>query len=251
MDREGIKSIATMVAERPKGRLGIKLKPPPVGALPGGPLPQATGAQLRDRARAKQAYQSERPVSSSLPTGRAMADIVAERRGPLLARQDARQIDFDKVAEQRKQVQTLMEQNNKYVQQKTVRAAHQEMDQLGNTLGSAYKELHPLQREAIEGRAQQLRELVRTQDPDQVLEAGRRRQRAHMRENAVQAARARERQFVREQSFVRGPPSHSQSTFGDADQTYVPAHIRAGHGRPVSEGGVPRHHGAGFLDVVS
>ena len=222
------------------------LKPPPVGALPGGPIPQATGAQLRDRARAKQAYQSERPVSSSLPTGRAMADIVAERRGPLLARQDARQIDFDKVAEQRTQVQNLMQQNNKYVQQKTVRAAHQELDQLGNTLGSAYKELHPLQREAIEGRAQQLRELVRSQDPDQVLEAGRRRQRAYMRENAVQAARARERQFVREQV-----PSRSQSMYGDADQTYVPAHIRAGQGRPASEGGVPRHHGAGFLDLVT
>ena len=245
MDREGIKSIATMVAERPRGRLGIKLKPPPVGALPGGPLPQATGAQLRDRARAKQAYQSERPVSSSLPTAPQMADIVAERRGPLLARQDARQIDFDKVAEQRKQVQTLMEQNNKYVQQKTVRAAHQEMDQLGNTLGSAYKELHPLQREAIEGRAQQLRELVRTQDPDHVLEAGRRRQRAYMRENAVQAARARERQFVREQM-----PSRSQSMYGDADQTYVPAHIRAGQGRPMSEGGIPRHHGAGFHEAL-
>ena len=244
MDREGIKSIATM-QRQPRGKLGIMLKPPPVGALPGGPLPQATGAQLRDRARAKQAYQSERPVSSSLPTGRAMADIVAERRGPLLARQDARQIDFDQVAEQRKQVQTLMEQNNKYVTQKTVRAAHQEMDQLGNTLGSAYKELHPLQREAIEGRAQQLRELVRTQDPDQVLEAGRRRQRAYMRENAVRAARARERQFVREQV-----PSRSQSMYGEADQSYVPAHIRAGQGRPMSEGGIPRHHGAGFLEVL-
>ena len=174
-----------------------------------------------------------------------MADIVAERRGPLLARQDARQIDFDKVAEQRTQVQNLMQQNNKYVQQKTVRAAHQEMDQLGNTLGSAYKELHPLQREAIEGRAQQLRELVRTQDPDHVLEAGRRRQRAYMRENAVRAARARERQFVREQM-----PSRSQSMYGDADQSYVPAHIRAGQGRPMSEGGIPRHHGAGFLEVL-
>ena len=241
MDREGVKSIATMRQGK-----GILLKPPPaVGQLPGGPLPQATGAQLRDRARAKQAYQSERPVSSSIPTAPGMADIVAERRGPLLARQDARQIDFDKVAEQRKQVQNLMEQNNKYVTQKTVRAAHQEMDQLGNTLGSAYKELHPLQREAIEGRAQQLRELVRTQDPDQVLEAGRRRQRAYMRENAVRTARARERQFVREQV-----PSRSQSMYGDADQTYVPAHIRAGHGRPVSEGGIPRHHGAGFLEVL-
>ena len=242
MDREGIKSIASMRQGK-----GLLLKPPPaVGQLPGGPLPQATGAQLRDRARAKQAYQSERPVSSSIPTAPGMADIVAERRGPLLARQDARQIDFDRVAEQRTQVQNLMQQNNKYVQQKTVRAAHQEMDQLGNTLGSAYKELHPLQREAIEGRAQQLRELVRTQDPDQVLEAGRRRQRAYMRENAVQAARARERQFVREQV-----PSRSQSMYGDADQTYVPAHIRAGHGRPLSEGGIPRHHGAGFLDVVT
>ena len=242
MDREGIKSIASMRQGK-----GLLLKPPPAaGQLPGGPLPQATGAQLRDRAQAKQAYQSERPVSSSIPTAPGMADIVAERRGPLLARQDARQIDFDKVAEQRKQVQNLMEQNNKYVTQKTVRAAHQEMDQLGNTLGSAYKELHPLQREAIEGRAQQLRELVRTQDPDHVLEAGRRRQRAYMRENAVQAARARERQFVREQV-----PSRSQSMYGDADQTYVPAHIRAGHGRAASEGGLHRHHGAGFLDLVT
>ena len=40
MDREGIKSIATMRQGK-----GIMLKPPPaVGQLPGGPLPQATGA---------------------------------------------------------------------------------------------------------------------------------------------------------------------------------------------------------------
>ena len=64
MDREGIKSIATMRQGK-----GVMLKPPPAaGALPGGPVPQASGAQLRDRAQAKQAYQSERPVSSSLPT---------------------------------------------------------------------------------------------------------------------------------------------------------------------------------------
>ena len=53
MDREGVKSIATMRQGK-----GVMLKPPPaVGALPGGPMPQASGAQLRDRARAKQAYQ--------------------------------------------------------------------------------------------------------------------------------------------------------------------------------------------------
>ena len=208
-------------------------------------MPRASGAQLRDRARAKQAYQSERPASSSLPTGPAMADIVAERRGPLLARQDARQIDFDQAAGQRKQVENLMQQNNKYVAQKTARAAHQELDQLGTTLGSAYKELHPLQRQAIEGRAEQLRSLVRSQDPDQVLEAGRRRQRAYRKENALQASRARERQFHREQG-----PSRTHSAMGDADASYVPAHIRAGRGA-VSEGGVPRHHGAGFLEPVS
>ena len=199
MDREGVKSIATMRQGK-----GVMLKPPPAaGARPGGPLPQASGVQLRDRARAKQAYQSERPVSSSLPTGPAMADIVAERRGPLLARQYAREVDFDKVAEQRKQVENLMQQNNKYVAQKTVRAAHQELDQLGTTLGSAYKELHPLQRDAIEGRAEQLRGLVRSQDPDKVLEAGRRRQHAYMKERGLQAARARERQFHREQGWDR------------------------------------------------
>ena len=228
---------------------GVMLKPPPpAGALPGGPLPQATGAQLRERARAKQAYQSERPVSSSLPQGPAMADIVAERRGPLLARQDAREIDFDKVAEQRKNVENLMQQNNKYVAQKTVRAAHQEMDQLGTTLGSAYKELHPLQRQAIEGRAEQLRGLVRSQDPDKVLEAGRLRQHAYMKERGLQAARARERQFHREQI-----PSRSQSAMGDADASYVPAHIRAGHTSTSEPGarGIPRHHGAGFLELVS
>ena len=240
MDREGIKSIATMRQGK-----GVMLKPPPAaGALPGGPVPRASGAQLRDRARAKQAYQSERPASSALPTGPAMADIVAERRGPLLARQDARQIDFDQAAAQRKQVENLMQQNNKYVAQKTVRAAHQELDQLGTTLGSAYKELHPLQRQAIEGRAEQLRGLVRSQDPDKVLEAGRLRQHAYMKERGLQAARARERQFHRESA-----PSRTHSAMGDADASYVPAHIRAGRGA-ISEGGIPRHHGARFLDVV-
>ena len=243
MDREGIKSIATMRQGK-----GVMLKPPPAaGALPGGPVPQASGAQLRDRARAKQAYQSERPASSSLPTGPAMADIVAERRGPLLARQDARQIDFDQAAAQRKQVENLMQQNNKYVAQKSVRAAHQELDQLGNTLGSAYKELHPLQREAIEGRAEQLRSLVRSQDPDQVLEAGRRRQAAYRKVNALRASRAREREYHREQL---GPHVRTESAMGGADASYVPAHIRTG--RPAaSDPGVMRRHGAGFLEPVS
>ena len=77
--------------------------------------------------------------------------------------------------------------------QKKTRDAHQELDQLANTLGSAYKELHPLQRDAIEARAEQLRYLVRSRDPDQVLERGRARQRAYMKDNALRAARARER----------------------------------------------------------
>ena len=101
--------------------------------------------------------------------------------------------DSDKVAAQRQNVENLMLQNNKYVLQKTTRDAHQELDQLANTLGSAYKELHPLQRHAIEARAEQLRHLVRSRDPDKVLEAGRARQRAYMKENAVRAERERNR----------------------------------------------------------
>ena len=113
----------------------------------------------------------------------------------MLAGQQARQIDFDKVAAQRQNVENLMLQNNKYVMQKTTRDAHQELDQLANTLGSAYKELHPLQRHAIEARAEQLRYLVRSRDPDQVLERGRARQRAYMKDNALRATRARERRL--------------------------------------------------------
>ena len=88
-----------------------------------------------------------------------------------------------------------MLQHNKYVLQKTTRDAHQELDQLANTLGSAYKELHPLQRHAIEARAEQLRHLVRSRDPDKVLEAGRARQRAYMKENALRAERERRRRM--------------------------------------------------------
>ena len=126
-----------------------------------------------------------------------------------------------------------------------MRAAHQELDQLGTTLGSAYKELHPLQRDAIEGRAEQLRTLVRSQDPDKVLEAGRRRQQAYMKERGLQAARARERQFHRETA-----PSRTHSAIGDADASHVPIHMRTGRGS-MSDGGIPRHHGAGFLDQVA
>ena len=186
MDREGVKSIASMR----KGK-GKQLVPaPPVGTLPGGPYPQGNAAI---RARAKQAYQSEAGFSGNVAPN--IANIVAERQGPLLAGQQARQIDFDKVAAQRQNVENLMLQNNKYVMQKTTRDAHQELDQLANTLGSAYKELHPLQRHAIEARAEQLRYLVRSRDPDQVLERGRARQRAYMKDNAMQAARARERRL--------------------------------------------------------
>ena len=76
MDREGVKSIATMRQGK-----GLLLKPPPAaGELPGGPLPQATGAQLRDRARAKQAYQSEQFAGNNVAPN--IANIVAERQGP-------------------------------------------------------------------------------------------------------------------------------------------------------------------------
>ena len=184
MDREGIKSIASMR----KGK-GKQLVPaPPVGTLPGDPYPQGNAAI---RAGAKQAYQSAAGFSGNVAPN--IANIVAERQGPLLAGQQARQIDFDKVAAQRQNVENLMLQNNKYVMQKTTRDAHQELDQLANTLGSAYKELHPLQRDAIEARAERLRYLVRSRDPDQVLERGRARQRAYMKDNALRAARARER----------------------------------------------------------
>ena len=118
----------------------------------------------------------------------------------MLAGQQARQIDFDKVAAQRQNAENLMLQNNRYVQQKTARDHHQELDQLANTLGSAYKELHPLQRHAIEARAEQLRYLVRGTDVDQVLERGRARQRAYMKDNAVRAARERERRIPLTQS---------------------------------------------------
>ena len=139
------------------------------------------------------AYQSEAAFAGNVAPN--IANIVAERQGPLLAGQQARQIDFDKVAAQRQHVENLMLQNNKYVMQKTTRDAHQELDQLANTLGSAYKELHPLQRHAIEARAEQLRYLVRSRDPDQVLERGRARQRAYMKDNALRATRARERRL--------------------------------------------------------
>ena len=132
---------------------------------------------------------------------------------------------------------SLMVQNNKYVAQKTARDARQEMEQLGNTLGSAYKQLHPMQREAIEARAEQLRHLVRSMDPDQVLEAGRRRQRAYMKDSALQAARERERR-----------PLMTGSDMGDNRPLPI-AGRPAGPLYAQSEPG--RRHGAGFLEVVA
>ena len=168
-------------------------------------MPQPSGTQLRKRAAAKQAYQSERVTYPGDNVTASISNIVRETQGPLLLRQQERQIDFDHVAEQRKNVETLMLQQNKYVSQKLARDAQQEMDQLGNTLGSAYKELHPLQRDAIEQRAEQLRNLVRSRDPDHVLEEGRARQRAYMKHNALAAARARERAGLRTQSLPGAP----------------------------------------------
>ena len=193
MDREGIKSIASMR----KGKGKTLVPAPPVGTLPGGPYPSGK-KQAAIRTSAKQAYQSEAGFAGNVAPN--IANIVAERQGPLLAGQQARQIDFDKVAAQRQNAENLMLQNNRYVQQKTARDHHQELDQLANTLGSAYKELHPLQRHAIEARAEQLRYLVRGTDVDQVLERGRARQRAYMKDNAVRAARERERRIPLTQS---------------------------------------------------
>jgi len=208
--------------------------------LPGGPIPQASAAQLQERARAKQAAQSEVRVSSDIPDIR---NIVQERRGPLLAGQQARQIDFEAVDKQRQNVQNIVNRQNQYHSQKSVRAAHQEMEQLGNTLGSAYKELHPLQRDAIEARAEQLRSLVRSQDPDKVLEAGRRKQLYYMKERNLQASRAREREAHRERMRQA-----TQSESGTGPTGVIPEHVRAGRGT-LSEGGIERHHGAGFLEV--
>ena len=86
MDREGVKSIASMRAGK-----GKQLVPaPPVGTLAGGPYPKGNASI---RTSAKQAYQSE-AVFAGNNVAPNVANIVAERQGPLLAGQQARQIDF-------------------------------------------------------------------------------------------------------------------------------------------------------------
>ena len=128
-----------------------------------------------------------------------MADIVAERRGPLLARQDARQIDFDQVAEQRKQVQNLMEQNNKFMRlpgQLQIDVEH-------------VKELHPL--------AQQLR--------PRALEVQERAQRLAERQHDHQGSRQRG-EVVAQPPHAVDPAVHSRqgATQADGRNTSAPIH---------------------------
>ena len=69
--------------------------------------------------------------------------------------------NFDQVEKQQKKVEEIVKRQQDLHRDRSAADAIAEADQLGTLLGSVQKELHPQHREAIEARAQQLKDLVR------------------------------------------------------------------------------------------
>ena len=91
------------------------------------------------------------PVTSNI------SEVIAKKKGTL----KAKHTNFDKTYKENERISKIIKEAQDKNDAMTSAHAKQEADQLGNLLGSVQHELHPLHRQAIEARAQQLRDLVR------------------------------------------------------------------------------------------
>ena len=84
--------------------------------------------------------------------------VIQKKRGALRAKKT----NFDKTFEQQKNIKKIVSKAQEVHESRAAADATAEADQLGTLLGSVQHELKPMHRQAIEARAQQLKDLVRT-----------------------------------------------------------------------------------------
>ena len=91
------------------------------------------------------------PVTSNI------SNVIAKKQGAL----KAKHTNFDKAYKENERIAGIVKAAQEKSDAMTSAHAKQEADQLGNLLGSVQHELKPLHRQAIEARAQTLKDLVR------------------------------------------------------------------------------------------
>ena len=85
------------------------------------------------------------------------SNVIARKQGAL----KAKHTNFDKAYKENERIAGIVKAAQEKSDAMTSAHAKQEADQLGNLLGSVQHELKPLHRQAIEARAQTLKDLVR------------------------------------------------------------------------------------------
>ena len=86
-----------------------------------------------------------------------VSNVIARKQGAL----KAKHTNFDKAYKENERIASIVKAAQEKSDAMTSAHAKQEADQLGNLLGSVQHELNPLHRQAIEARAQTLKDLVR------------------------------------------------------------------------------------------
>ncbi len=132
-------------------------------------MPETSVVQLRQRAEAEIAAQRLHAPKDSIEK-----DILADREGLLVARRRADQrLDFTKFDAHVQNLRNTITAQQTYLHGKDVHQASVEIQQMGNHLGTAHAELRPQTRQAMEHRANQLRQLVGQAYVDAHMGAGR------------------------------------------------------------------------------
>ena len=169
----GTRSSAQAIAFAQRRAMPKQILPAPVEAPVR--MPETSVQQLRQRADAEIAAQRLHAPKDSI-----QKDIVVDREGLLVARRRAAQrMDFTMFDAHVQNLRNTIGAQQTYLHAKDVAQASSEVQQMGNHLGTAHAELQPQTREAMEHRANQLRQLVGSAYIDAHMGAGRARPVCH------------------------------------------------------------------------
>ena len=163
----GTRSSAQAIAFAQRRAMPKQILPAPVEAPM--KMPETSVVQLRQRAEAEIAAQRLHAPKDSIEK-----DILADREGLLVARRRADQrLDFAKFDAHVQNLRNTVSAQQTYLHGKDVHQASAEVQQMGLHLGMAHAELRPQTRQAMEHRANQLRQLVGQAYVDAQMGAGR------------------------------------------------------------------------------
>ena len=111
---------------------------------------------VKEKMEALKADIKSQKIQGNPVTGK-VSDAIARKQGAL----KAKHTNFDKAYKENERIAGIVKAAQEKSDAMTSAHAKQEADQLGNLLGSVQHELKPLHRQAIEARAQTLKDLVR------------------------------------------------------------------------------------------